>query len=118
MQDKFNPLQAYSCVFSKFWMFPEHQDSQIADYSIFIEIKQSENECYLIKPSKIGYLWKGILFGTKWKLITNFEELYENKDLLGAVHIKFRNDPIKIDNMPLEPFPNYDLFWNYITKRD
>jgi hypothetical protein len=118
MEEKFNPLHAASCVFAKFWMLPDHQGGELADYSIFIEIKQSENMCYLIRPTKSGYLWKGILSGTKWKLITNFEELNENKDLLGAVHIKFRDKPIEINNNPLEPFPNYGLFWNYITIKD
>lgn len=116
MEEKYNPLYVASHIWSKFWGLSGHQNSAIEDYSIFIEIKQSENECFLIKPSKHGYLWKGTLFGTKWKLITEIEELNNNKDLLSAVHVRFRGELIKMNNKILEPFPNYDLFWNYITK--
>lgn len=116
MEDKYNPLHVASHVWGKFWAFPEHQNSSIEDYSIFIEIKQTESECYLIRPSKNGYLWRGSLSGTRWTLITELEELNENKELLSAVHIKFREEPVKIKDKILEPFPNYDLFWYYITR--
>lgn len=105
-----------SHIWSKFWGLPGHQNSAIEDYSVFIEIKESENECFLIKPSKNGYLWKGTLFGTKWKLISDFEEFYEKRDLLSAVHVWFKEEPVKMSNKILEPFPNYDLFWNYIRR--
>lgn len=118
MEEKYDPLQIVSHVWGKFRALPEHLDSQVEDYSIFIKIKQSENEYYLIRSSKYGHLWKGILSGTDWRMITDTEELSENKDLLGTVHIKFRNNPIRINNKPLEPFPNYDFFWNYITRQN
>jgi len=116
MEEKYNPFQVASHVWGKFWALPGHQISSIEDYSAFIEIKKTEKECYLIRPSKQGYLWKGNLFGTKWRLIPDLEELFENKDLLGTVHIRFRDKPIKINDNTLEPFPNYEFFWNYITR--
>ena len=115
MEDKYSPLHVASHIWIKFWGLPGHQSTSVEDYSVFIEIKQTENECYLIKPSKHGYLWKGTLTGTKWKLITDFEELYKKKDLLKSVRVRFKEEPVKINDKILEPFPNYDFFWNYIT---
>ena len=116
MEDKYNPLHILSLVWTKFWRFPGYQNSAIEDYSIFIEIKQNENECFLISVSKYGYLWKGSLFGNKWKLITDFKEFYEKKDLLKTVHLRFKDEPICIKNEILEPFTDYDLFLEYITR--
>ena len=116
MEEKYDPLQAASHVWSKFWPLPEHRNSKIEDYTIFIQIKQSENECYLIRPSKSGYLWKGSASGTQWRLISDEEELYKNRDLLGVVYVKFRNNLVMINAKELEPFPNFNLFWNYITR--
>jgi hypothetical protein len=116
MGDKYSPLHLASYVWSKFWGLYGHQDATVEDYSIYIEIKQTENECYLIKPAKTGYLWRGTLFGTEWKPIFKLEELNTNKDLLSTVHIRFKEEPVKIKDKILEPFPNYNLFWSYITR--
>jgi hypothetical protein len=116
MEDKYSPLHVVSHVWGKFWAFPEHQNSAIEDYSIFIEDKHSENDCFQIRVTKNGCLWKGIRLGTAWRAIKDEEELYKNREFLGAVHITFRNDPIKMNDKVLEPFPNYDFFWSYITR--
>jgi hypothetical protein len=116
MEEKYNPYHLVSQVWGKFWANPEHQHSKIEDYSIFIRIKQNEIECYQIRITKAGSLWKGFTSGTTWRLIQDEEELFKNKDLLGAVNVEFRNKPIKINDKVLEPFPNYDYFWNYITR--
>ena len=116
MEEKYNPLQIASHVWGKFWALPEHNPSKIEDYSIFIQIKQTENEFYLIRVTKSGFLWKGFKSGTSWRLIQDEEELFRNKDLLGAVHVMFRDMPVIINNKELEPFPNYNFFWNYIAE--
>jgi len=115
MEEKYDPLQVVSHVWGKFWALPEHQDSQIEDYSIFIEIKYSKNECYQIRATKNGTLWKGTCAGTDWRSIKDEEELYKKRDFLGAVHVRFRNKLIKINDKVVDPFPNYIFFWNYIT---
>jgi hypothetical protein len=116
MEEKYSPLHVVSQVWGKFWWIPEHQGSRVEDYSIFIGDKQDENECYLIRASKSGCLWKGIRFGKSWMSINDEEELYRKREFLGEVHIKFRNNPIKMSDKVLEPFPNYNLFWSYITR--
>ena len=116
MEEKYSPLQVASRVWGKFWAFPEHNPSRIEDYSVYIQIKQSGNEFYMIRVTKSGFLWKGFKSGTSWRLIQDEEELFKNKDILGAVHVRFRELPIMINDKELEPFPNYNFFWNYISK--
>ena len=118
MEEKYDPLQLVSHVWGKFWALPEHQGSQIEDYSIFIEIKYSKNECYQIRATKNGTLWKGTCAGTDWRSIKDEEELYKKRDFLGAVHVRFRNKLIKIHNKMIDPFQNYDFFWSYITTQN
>ena len=48
--------------------------------------------------------------GTSWRVIKDHEELSKNKDLLGYVNIRFRNEPIKIDGKILKHFQEYDSF--------
>jgi hypothetical protein len=115
MEEKYDPLQLVSHVWGKFWAFPEHQDSQIEDYSIFIEIRYSKKEYYQIRATKNGTLWKGTDSGTTWRHVKDEEELYKKRDFLGAVHVRFRDKPIKINGKILDPFPNYIFFWNYIS---
>jgi len=116
MQDKYNPLHVASHVWGKFFTLSGHQNSSVEDYSVCIEIKGSENECYLINPTATGYLWKGTCSRDIWRVVEDTEELYKKRDLLGAVHIRFRDEPIKIEDKVLEPFPNYALFWDYLTR--
>ncbi len=118
MEEKYDPLLIISHVFGKLFALSGHQKSSINNYSIFIEIKESKNECYQIKIRKNidDILCKGQCSGTSWRVIKNHEVLSKNKDFLGTVHIRFRNRQIKINNRILEPFPDYDSFWNYITK--
>jgi hypothetical protein len=116
MEEKYDPLQVVSHIWGKFWPLPEHQNSQVEDYSISIEIRYSKNECYQIRATKNGTLWKGECSGTSWRAIKDEEELYKKRDFLGAVHVRFRGKLIKIDNKVLDPFPNYIFFWNYITR--
>lgn len=116
MEEKYDPLQVVSHVWGKFWTLPDHQNSKIEDYSVFIEIRQSEKECYQIRASKNGTLWMGTCAGTAWRYIKDEEELYKKRDFLGAVHVRFKDKPIEINNKLLEPFPNYIFFWNYITR--
>jgi hypothetical protein len=116
MEEKYDPLQIVSHVWGKFWALPGHRDSQIEDYSIFIEIRYSKNECYQIRATKNGTLWKGTEPGTTWKAVKDEEELYKKRDFLGAVHVRFRDRPIKMNNKIIDPFPNYTFFWNYITR--
>ena len=116
MEERYDPFHIVSRVWSKFHALPEHREAKIEEYSIFVEIKYSKEECYLIKAGDDNFLWRGVCSGTTWRTIKDFEELYDKRDFLGAVTIRFRNNPIKIENKILEPFPNYNLFWNYITR--
>lgn len=116
MEEKYDPLHIVSHVWAKFYTLPEHKNSKIEDYSIFIEIDNNKNECYLIKAREDTFLWKGPCAGTNWDAIKDEEELYKKRDILGAVHVRFRDKLIKIDNKVLDPFPNYIFFWSYITR--
>jgi hypothetical protein len=116
MEEKYDPLHVVSHVWAKFYTLPEHKNSKIEDYSIFIEIKYSKNECYHIRASENGTLWKGTCAGTSWRSVKDEEELYKKREFLGAVHVRFRNKLIEINDKVVDPFPNYDFFWNYITR--
>ena len=116
MEEKYDPFHIVGHVWSKFRTLPEHREAKIEEYSIFIEIKYSKNECYLIRAGETNFLWRGAYLGTTWKPVNDPEELYKNRDLLRAVHVTFKGEPININNKILEPFPNCELFWNYITR--
>jgi hypothetical protein len=116
MEEKYSPLHIVNHVWGKFFALPEQRECKIEEYSVFIEIKYSKKECFLIKAGKDGFLWRGICSGTSWRAIKDAGELYDKRDFLGSVSIRFRNNPIKIENKILDSFPNYDLFWHYISK--
>ena len=95
---------------------PEHQNSQIEDYSIFIEFKRRKKEGFLIRFGNDAFLWSGAVSGSRWMVIQEPEKLYEKRNSLGKVHVRFRGKKIKINKKSLDPFPNYRVFWNYISQ--
>ncbi len=116
MKERYNPIHLACHVWAKFYALPKHKNSKIEDYSIYIEINNGKKECYLVQGGEDAFLWKGAYARTSWEPIKDEEELYKKKDLLGSVHVRFKDKPIEIDNKLLEPFPNYIFFWNYITR--
>jgi hypothetical protein len=116
LEEKYDPLQIVSRVWSKFRALPDHRDSKIEDYAIFIEIKNSQKEYYQIRAAKNGFLWRGTESGQTWRSVEDEEELFRARDSLGAVLVRFRERPIKIKGKILDPFPNYTFFWNYIKR--
>lgn len=116
MEEKYDPFHIISHVWGKFHGLPEHREAKIEEYSVFVEIMYSKKECYLIKAGEENFLWKGACSGTQWRAINERKELYDKRDFLRSVNIRFRNNPIAIENKILEPFPNYDFFWNYISR--
>ena len=117
MEEKYDPFHIVSHVWAKFHSLPEHRDAQIEDYSIFIENKSAEKECYIIKAGEDTFLWKRDHPEATWSVVTDPEEFYDKRDSLGAVTVGFQDEPINIGNKTLEPFPNFDFFWNYITRK-
>jgi hypothetical protein len=117
MEEKYDPFHIVSHVWAKFHGLPGHRDAKIEDYSIFIENKSKEKECYIIKAGEEYFLWKKEHPGATWSAVTNPEEFYDRRDSLGTVTIGFKDEPIKINDKTVEPFPNYGLFWHYITKQ-
>ncbi len=116
MNEKYDPIHLAGYVWARFYALPEHKNCIIEDYSIFIDIDNGKKECYLVKAGEETFLWKGVHGGETWEAIRDEEELYKKRDLLGSVHIRFKDKPLEIDNRLLEPFPNYIFFWNYITR--
>ena len=115
MEEKYDPFHIISHVWAKFRVLPEHREAKIEDYSIFIENKFAEKESYIIKVDEDNFLWKRDYPGATWSVVTDPEELYDKRNFLGAVTLTFKDERIKFDNKILGPFPNYDLFWHYIT---
>lgn len=60
MEEKYDPFHIVSHVWSKFHALPGHREARIEEYSIFIEIMYSKNECFLIRAGETSFLWKGV----------------------------------------------------------
>jgi len=118
MEDKYNPFMILRHTWGKFFGIPEYKDGSVEDYSIFIEIKESNLECYQLKAikNKTICLYRGYCKGSSWREIKDNETLFNDKESLGIVYIRFKDLPIKIENKVLESFSNYDSFWQYISK--
>ena len=62
------------------------------------------------------YYRLGFCEGKIWTEVQVQDALFDKKELLGNVHIRFKNMPIKIENGIIGPFQSYDDFWEYISK--
>jgi len=113
MEEKYDPKEMLRLVWSK---FSTTIRGSIDDYSVCIEIKNSNNECYFIcsRPNNPIKLLRGKC-KTMHGLEQNFEILFNDKDFLGRIHLRFRNKPINIKGKPVGPFQTYDVFWEYIS---
>jgi hypothetical protein len=117
MEEKYDPFHIVSHVWAKFRSLPEHKEAKIEDYSIFVKNKSAEKECYIIKADEDNFLWKREHPGATWSAVTDPEEFYDKRNSLGSVTIRFKGEPINIDDKTLGPFLNYGLFWHYISKQ-
>lgn len=115
-EDRYNPVFVISNVWGKFQAFPTHRNSRIEDFTVFIEIKSGRKKGYLIEFGDAVFLWRGTRPKTGWMVIEDPEELHKKRHLLGKVHVRFKGRRIKIGNKPLDPFPDYEAFWNYIRR--
>lgn len=115
MKEKYDPKMILSHMCGKFFGIKGHENVTINDYSIFIEIKNLENQCYRIgSTNNCPALHIGYCRSTSWTEIRDHEILFKNKDQLGRVHIRFKNKPIKINGQSIESFEAYDSFWDFI----
>jgi len=92
------------------------------NYEVFIEIKKSDNKCYRIVAEEGKYvrLLEGICTGSNWRLKKS-QSLFENKDLLGKVHIWHKREE-EIDDKPkliykkIRSYQSYEEFWEKIKR--
>lgn len=107
MEEKYNPNHVLKNTLERFTGLDEYKGSEVHDFQIYIEIKDSETDKYIIG----GY--KSDCFLLKYSLrrssstITAPKNLFRDKDKLGKVDIKFKKEMIK-------SYQNYDEFWDDI----
>lgn len=95
---------------------------EVHNYEIFIEIKESNNQCYRIiaEEKKSAQLLEGACSGSNWRKRKR-EILFENKDLLGKVYVWHKrkeeiNGKPKLIYRKIKSFESYNEFWNKIKR--
>ena len=107
MEEKYNPIHVLKNTLKRFTELDEYKRGEVHDFQIYIEIKDSKADKYIIG----GY--KSDCFLLKYSLrrssstITAPKNLFRDKDKLGKVVIKFKKEMIK-------SYQNYDEFWDDI----
>ena len=107
MEEKYNPIHVLKNTLKRFSEQDRYRRSEVHDFQIYIDIKDSEADKYIIG----GY--KSDCFLLKYSLrrssstITAPKNLFRDKDKLGKVDIKFKKEMIK-------SYLNYDEFWDDI----
>jgi hypothetical protein len=111
MEEKYDPEKIHLFTYGNFLLQAKYKDHKAYEYEIFIEIKESKNECYLVRAEnqRIGFLWKGFCNGNSWTEIRDKLYLSENKDKLGKVYVRFGNKIIK-------EYQDYEEFWEKIKR--
>ncbi len=107
MEEKYNSIHVLKNTLKRFSELDEYKGSEVHDFQICIEIKESDADMYIIG----GY--KSDCFLLKYSLrrssstITAPKNLFRDKDKLGKVDIKFKKEIIR-------SYQNYDEFWDDI----
>ncbi len=110
MEDKYNPTLVLKNTLKRFSELDKYKGSEVHNFQIYIEIKDSEADKYIIG----GY--KSDCFLLKYSLrrssstITAPKNLFRDKDKLGKVDIKFKKEMIK-------SYQSYDEFWDDIKAK-
>lgn len=109
MIEKYDPDRIIMNTWERFSAFDEYKDSEVHDFKVYIEIKESNHAMYIIGGYKNNFfLLKDTLRSSK-TTITSTKNLAKDKALLGKVHVEFKKKRIKIYN-------NYDEFWEDINR--
>lgn len=108
MEEKYSPIRILRNTWRRFSKLNEYKESEAHDFQVYIEIKQSKDDMYIIG----GY--KSDCFLLKYSLrrssstITAQKNLCRDKDKLGKVNIKYKKKEI-------QDYQDYDEFWDDIT---
>jgi len=108
MEGKYDPARILRNTWQRFSKQDECKESEAQDFQVYIEIKQSKKDMYIIG----GY--KSDCFLLKYSLrrssstITAPKNLFRDKDKLGEVQILYKKKEI-------QHYQDYDEFWDDIT---
>jgi hypothetical protein len=110
MIEKYNPDHIIRNTWRQFSFLDEYKDSEVHDFQVYIDIKESDKEMYIIGGYENNFFLLKFTLRSSSTTITSPKNLFKDKDLLGKVHIEFKKKQIK-------SYQNYDEFWEDI-KRD
>lgn len=76
-----------------------------------------QGECYRIQSLKdFGPISKAACHSGSWREIKQQDILAMEKDALGKVHLRYRDQPLKINDVQVGPFESYEDFWQFLNK--
>ena len=107
MEERYIPERIHRNVWGKFFVHPGHETDP-HDYQVRIEIKKSSDWYYIIaQKNEPPQLLKGPYDGISAGFIKDEMALFNDKDLLGKVEIRYKG---KI----LSQHENYNNFYDFI----
>jgi hypothetical protein len=109
MIEKYNPDHIIMNTWGRFSGLDEYKDSEAHDFKVYIEIKESDKEMYVMGGYKNNFFLLKDTLRTSKTTITSPKNLFKDKDLLGRVHVEFRKKQIK-------SYQSYDEFWEDIKQ--
>jgi hypothetical protein len=108
MEEKYSPDHIITKTWRRFFMLNDYKGSEAHDFKVYIEIKESSGERYIIGgPENNVFVLKFTLKSTE-TTITSPKNLFNDKDLLGKVDVEFKGRQVK-------SYQNYDEFWQHIN---
>ncbi len=109
MIEKYDPDHIITKTWERFSGFDEYKDSEVHDFKVYIEIKESDQAMYIIGGYQNNFfLLKDTLRSSK-TTITSTKNLAKDKARLGRVHVEFKKERVKI-------YKDYDEFWSDIKR--
>lgn len=95
MEGNYDPKRILMNTFQRFSAMDEYRGSEIHDYQIYIEIKGSEDDRYIIGGYKKDCFLLKYSLRRSSSTITAPKNLYRDRDKLGKVEIKFKKKNMK-----------------------
>lgn len=109
MEEKYSPDLIIMNTWRRFSVLNEYKGSEVHDFQVYIEIKESNNKMYIIGGHKNNFFLLKFTLRSSSTTITAPQNLFKDRDLLGKVYIEFKRKQIK-------SYQNYDEFWEDIKR--
>ena len=109
VEEKYSPDCIIRNTWRRFSMLPEYKGSEAHDFQVYIEIKESHKDMYIIGGHKNNFFLLKFKLKSSATTIMSPKNLFKDKDLLGKAYVEFKKKQIRC-------YQNYDEFWEDIKQ--